>query len=361
MKRRGTRIHFFARIDRPAKQAEIAQLKAIRDRRLISEAKFISTMEKRGIANLFANGRDIQPHKIKPTIHICRTTREYEIFHYCRLLQSFPTANLIGRQLRALVFDEGHGRPLLMGAIGLSSSPYALSCRDSFLNWDTKPKGQLLNRGLDALMQLAVCMSCPPYSYLLGGKLMAALALSKTIADDYQLKYQRKLRGATKLLGLMTICAGGKHCPIFHRIMLRPGGLYRRVGETAGYTTAYFSEETMDRARRLLESSNRPKDSAIFGKSMRIIKSALSICGLPYEQLVKNGLRKGVYIGFASAKALENLRKGLTTRSVPVLTESQVVAYWQKHLLTTRLSRRDVIRKVQTFKVKMLLLGSQIS
>jgi hypothetical protein len=73
-------------------------------------------------------------------------------------------------------------------------------------------------------MQLAVCMSWPPYSYLLGGKLMAALALSKTVADEYQLKYKRKLPRGTKLQGLITISAGGKHCPIFHRIMLRPGG-----------------------------------------------------------------------------------------------------------------------------------------
>ena len=191
-------------------------------------------MEKRGIGKLFADGKDVQPDQIKPKIYICRTRAENEIFHYCRLLQSFPTASLIGRQLRALVFDEGQGRPLLMGAIGLSSSPYSLSCRDKFLHWESKQT--LLNKGLDALMQLAVCMSWPPYSYLLGGKLMAALALSKTVADGYQLKYKSRLRRGTKLLGLVTICAGGEHCPIFNRIMLRSGGLYRRVGETAGYT-----------------------------------------------------------------------------------------------------------------------------
>jgi hypothetical protein len=143
--------------------------------------------------------------------------------------------------------------------------------------------------------------------------------------------------------------------------MLRPGGLYRRVGETAGYTTAHFSQDTMGTARRLLESSNRPKDSAVFGKSMRIIKTALRICDLPYEQLVKSGLRKGVYLGFASAKALENLRRGLTSRAVFVLAESQAVGYWRKHLLPGRLSRSDVDRKVQQFKGQMLLLGSRIN
>lgn len=358
---RGNKIYFLARISQPSKRRAIAQLKAIRVRRMRSETKFILQMEKRGIGNLFTDGRNIQVQEIKPAIHICRTRRENEIFHYCRLLQSFPTANLIGRQLRALVFDRGQDRPLLMGAIGLSSSPYSLSCRDKFLRWDSKQKGRLVDNGLDSLMQLAVCMSLPPYSYLLCGKLMAALALSKTIADEYQLKYEGKLRRGTVLQGLITICAGGTHCPIFHRIMLRPGGLYRRVGETAGYTTAYFSKETMDKARRLVDSSSRHKDRAVFGKSMRIIKSALKICGLPYEQLVKSGLRKGVYLGFASPKAVENLRRGTTTRKISAPTERQVVEYWQNRLLPPRLCRTDINKKMRVFEGHVLLLGRQIA
>jgi len=361
LQREAKKIHFVARIHRPSEAVLIAQLKAIRNRRLISESRFISMMEKKGIGNFFANGREIQTHQIKPSIHICRTRAENDMFHYCRLIQSFPTANLIGRQLRALVLDEGQGRPLLMGAIGLSSCPYSLSCRDKFLGWDSRQNGQLLKKGLDALMQLAVCMSWPPYSYLLAGKLMAALALSKTLTDEYELKYKGRLQPGIKLLGLISFCAGGKHCPIFHRIMLRPGGLYRRVGETAGYTTAYFSEETMHRARRLVEASSRNSDRAVFGKSMRIIKSALEICNLPYEEIVRNGLRKGVYMGFASAEALKNLRDGQTSRKVPDLTECQVVEFWQKHILPNRACRKDINNKIQRFKVQMLLPGPRLN
>lgn len=357
VRHRGRNVHFVAAICQPNEKTAIIQLKDIRNRRLLSEAKFIHRMENQGIGVLFANGKDVEILQIKPAIHICRTRRDNELFHYCRLLQSFPTANLIGRQMRMLVFDEGQNRSLLMGAIGLSSSPYSLSCRDRFLHWDSKQKGHLLSNGLDALMQLAVCMALPPYSYLLGGKLMAALALSKTVADEYQRKYKRTLRRGTRLQGLVTICAGGKHCPIFHRIMLRPGGLYRRVGETAGYTTAYFSEETMDNARQLVESSNRHRDTAVFGKSMRIIKSALRICGLPYEQIVKNGLRKGVYLGFTSSEGLRNLREGRTTSAGSTLTVHRILEYWQCRLLPRRLCRQDINKKFQQFKGRTLLLG----
>jgi hypothetical protein len=186
---------------------------------------------------------------------------------------------------------------------------------------------------------------------------MAALALSKTVANEYRRKYKRKLRREANLQGLITICAGGKHCPIFHRIMLRPGGLYRRVGETAGYTTAYFSEETMDRARRLVESSNRRQDKAVFGKSMRIIKSALRICGLPYDQIVKNGLRKGVYLGFASSEAIGNLREGRATKTAAALPVPKILDYWKTRLLPMRLCRRDIKRRIQQFKGHTLLLG----
>jgi hypothetical protein len=204
-------------------------------------------------------------------------------------------------------------------------------------------------------------MSWPPYSYLLCGKLMAALALSKTVADEYQVKYKRKLRHGTKLQGLVTICAGGTHCPIFHRIMLRPGGLYRRVGETAGYTTVYFSRETMEKARRLVNSSSPHQDSAVFGKSIRLIKCALRICDLPYEQIVKNGLRKGIYLGFASSQAVENLREGRTNRTVSVLAERQIVEFWQNHLVPTRLCREEINKRIQQFKRQKLLLGLQTS
>jgi hypothetical protein len=211
-------------------------------------------------------------------------------------------------------------------------------------------------------MQLAVCMALPPYSYMLAGKLMAALALSKTIGDEYELKYRGRFwRRGAKLLGLVTICAGGTHCPIFNRIMLRPGGLYRRVGETIGYTTAFLSRQTMDAARLLARSSTRDSDKRIFGKSLRVIKSALRACGLPYKRIVKSGLKKGVYLGFASPEALANLQKGKTREPVPPLTEGQIIEYWQNRVLSLRLSRADVKQRVREFKAPDLLLGRQIT
>jgi hypothetical protein len=356
---RGRTIYFAATLVRPELKNAVAHLRVIRNLRLKLETKFIGKMESRGIGNFFANGTDIEVTKIKPVVRICRTRRENEIFHYCRLLQSFPTANLVGRQVRVLVFDEGQMRPFLMGAIGLSSSPYSLSCREEFLGWNSKK--DLVNRGLDALMQLAVCMSWPPYSFLLGGKLMAALALSKTVSDEYRTKYKGRVRRGTRLQGLVTICAGGQHCPLFNRIMLRPGGLYRRIGETSGYSTSCFSAETMDKARRLVKSSNRGADETVFGKSMRTIKSALRMCDLPYEKIVKNGLKKGIYLGFTSANAVENLREGRITGPVATLEDETIIDYWRHRLVAPRICRQDVLKKMHQFDSRTLPLGLQLN
>jgi hypothetical protein len=141
--------------------------------------------------------------------------------------------------------------------------------------------------------------------------------------------------------------------------MLRPGGLYRRIGETAGYTTAFFSKNTMEKARELVKSQHQHVDVEVFGKSLRLIKSALRICNLPYEALVKVGLPKGVYMGFRSAKALESLRKGVTSARVPALSASRIVGYWQRHLLPKRVFRKDVNVNFRRFDSCTLLLGSQ--
>jgi hypothetical protein len=126
-----------------------------------------------------------------------------------------------------------------MGAIGLASPTYALAARDRVLNWSGTQARPTKERGMRRLMDLATCVSLPPYSLLLCGKLLAALALSDEVAKEFERKYSEPL------LALTTTCATGLHCPIFHRIMLRPGGLYQRIGETAGWTLSWVSSGTL--------------------------------------------------------------------------------------------------------------------
>ena len=353
---KGRRIQFCAKLPGLTINQAILHLHAVRQRRLQGEAEFIYRMERKGIGELFGDGIRVQPDRIQPSISICRTEKELEVFHYCRLVQSFPTSNLLGRQIRALVYDVGQGKPFLMGALGLCSSPYTLRCRDEYLGWHLDGRCELKAKGLNCLMQLAICMSFPPYSYLLGGKLIASLALADKICRHFTHSYQDKLPLGGQLMGLVTICAGGRHCPIFNRIMLRPGGLYRHIGETAGYTTAYFSEETMNWARQLGRDPMPGRNARGFGKSLRVIQRALRSCNLPYEDIVRNGLKKGVYMGFASPEALACLRSGKFKRKLPLLRENVAIDHWRRRLLPTRTARSDVVATIERFKGESLLL-----
>jgi hypothetical protein len=97
-------------------------------------------------------------------------------------------------------------------------------------------------------MDMPVCVALPDWAGLRGGKLVAALACSAEIADLFASRYSDRLPRGGSLLAIVTLCATGAHCPIFNRIMLRPGGLFRSIGMTAGFSIAFVSDTTIDRA-----------------------------------------------------------------------------------------------------------------
>lgn len=209
-----------------------------------------------------------------------------------------------------LVLDVGSGDPRLIGAFGLHSSPYSLAARDAYLAW-VGPSGLLRKtHGLLCIMDMPLCTALPPYSTFLGGKLIAALALTDEVSAAFVQRYSSNLPSDGSLLAISTLCATGIHCPVFNRIMLRSGGLYRRIGVTAGYSTAFVSDRTLAAAREIVVSRGAAPRRPLFAKSMRITKRALEYCGLPGQRLLRLGVRKGVYLGVSDARAIEMLRTG---------------------------------------------------
>jgi hypothetical protein len=225
-----------------------------------------------------------------------------------------------------LVFAEIDSRRFLLGAFGLNGSTYSIRDRDAFLGWSNRTLS-LKRDGLLCVMDLAVCIALEPWCRVRGGKLVASLALSQPVADAYHERYRSRLPLNGGLLALITLCATGMHCPIFNRIMLKSGGLYRRVGMTAGYSTSFVSDETVTRARDLLRRIHRHPRMELFAKSMRLIQSALYACGLPGDCLLRVGVRKGIYVGTADADAIAMLRSGSYG---PIRRPSvrETTAYW---------------------------------
>lgn len=315
---------------------------------------FILRMEQNNVRGLLVDGAQLRIESICPRIHICKTDADFDIFRYCSLFQSVPSANRIGRRISAIVYDDGQRKaPILMGAIGLASSMYSVAARDQYLGWAGKDARTLKNTGLKRIMDLALCMGVPPYSFLLGGKLMALLAFSDPLRMEFKKKY------GTSLLGLGTSCATGIHCPIFNRIMVRPGGLYHHIGETSGYTTSFFGAQTIRAARTLTNNPNANGAKQLSLRPMRSLNDALRLCGLPYEPLVRLGLRKAVYFGVLSQRGLMYLRKGKHQNLRENLSASDAITYWKTVFLSKRIHHADTLKLIKAFKVEHLVPGGK--
>ena len=136
-------------------------------------------------------------------------------------------------------------------------------------------------------------------------KLLALLAASDVVGDLFESRYGQRLAG------VVATCATGLHYPQLNRLNVRPGGLYRRVGATAGYSTWIFSRETLAAARQLAQ---RGAPAARFGpnhvKGIRLLRTALRMCRLDEERLLRTDLAKGVYVCDVTGDGITALREG---------------------------------------------------
>jgi hypothetical protein len=298
------------------------------------------------IRESLSNERDLDMTRISPVLRIADSDVDRAMFEYCRLSQNAPSGKRIGRQIRALVLDVGQTEgPRLMGAFGLASPLYALACRDQFLNWSGGGARSRKNAGLRRMMDLHLCTALPPYNSLFGGKLLAALALSREIRNEFQRKYE------DPLLGISTSCVSGTHCALFNRIMLRQGGLSRRIGATSGYTLAWMRPDTLKLARRVADGDNAVTPHSILAfdlKPLLVVRRALKVLGVPFDQLLRLGREKGVYFAEAFPGAADLLRTDARPRDVDSpFCAKDAIAFWRDNYLSRRLpadrlSKQDV-------------------
>jgi len=291
----------------------------------------------RALSEILPVPEELDPTRIKLDVRICRTRLDHGIYDYCRRLQSVHNGKRFGRQINALVYDIGQQKEFLVGAIGLASSLYSLRCRDFYLQWDglDSDSVSLKNDGLRRTMDLAVCVAIAPYNGFLMGKLLAALATTEKFQHEHRRKYRTALRG------IVTLSAAGVHCPIFNRIMLAPGGLYRRIGVTSGYTTTTFSRATLEYAKRIFERRfERPVLLTAASNTVRVLRYALRECGINPDLLLRLSPPKGVYIAFPRSSDCERLRgqhPEVTEDEECCVTETAAVDYWRKQLLPKRI------------------------
>jgi hypothetical protein len=320
-------------------------LRGLRAKQIYKSRDFIQRMESDGMLTLLGDGRSIDPVRICPQIKFCRTSADHDVFRYGKLFQKVPTTNRVGRQIRCLVYDVGQRSPCLMGVFELTSGAYTLGCRDDYLGWSGLSRKTIKDKGLRRIMDLASLISLPPYNLLFGGKLIAALAFSDIVLREVRRRYR------SELLGVVATSATGLHCAILNRIGLRSGGLFRRIGQTSGYSTLFASQSTLSLARRFLADFVSAPEGE-FSSSVRplhVLRVAMRACGVSPEQILRSAYPKGVYFATIADDHVRALRTGETCRHQGLPTE-RIVEYWKARYLSKALADPNKFGKFVAYR-----------
>jgi hypothetical protein len=153
------------------------------DKRIIL-ARLSLEKEEDKLLSFLASGHEVDPAHIVPRLHkVEPDTIESKLFKYACLHWSIPVSDGYGRRLRFLIFDDSNGK--LIGLIGLGDPVYSIKARDEWIGWGADAKAKRLYHVMDAYVLGAV----PPYSQLLGGKLVALAATCGEIRRAFVSRY----------------------------------------------------------------------------------------------------------------------------------------------------------------------------
>jgi len=169
------------------------------------------------------------------------------------------------------------------------------------------------------MADLTVCGAIAPYNALLGGKLVAALAVSPTVVHAYHERYGeyasviassmagRPIRRRNNLVFVGTTSLYGAGSSQYNRLHFpaeRLGGAgrieFRELGHSRSFGTSHLSSATVTALVRLSEQSRSGvRVNSIFGEGvnpkLRKVRDGLDLLGWPSEALLQHGRQRIVY------------------------------------------------------------------
>lgn len=242
-----------------------------------------------------------------------KSSESARLFRWAALHWSIPISAGYGRRLRFLVRDRAHGNALV-GIIGLGDPVFALSARDTWIGWDADQRKERLRHVMDAF----VLGSVPPYSRILGGKLVALLALSREVGEAFQAKYHdsRSLisdRTDPPLLAAVTTTSALGRSSVYNRLRYPNGDhALRSLGMTKGTGDFQFSNGLYSSLRELARDAESSARNVLWpgvGPRNRreTVRIALGKLGLSSETLRNHGVHREVFIATRISNAREFL------------------------------------------------------
>lgn len=301
------------------------------------------TLNKRSI--YFRNGLLIDPANIRPKlIPVSSRTVWEDLFKVSRAYWSMPYSKGYGRRLRFVVFDEAHDA--VMGIIGLQSPPADLACRDTLLGFGSGRKMEIVNCTLDAYTIGAI----PPYTHLLGGKLIASLVASEDIRKAYWRAYANKrtiMEGKLlpqPLLAVTTTSAFGRSS-IYNRLRFGSRLLAEPIGWTKGFGTIHL-ESVYPKIEQWLNLQGLLIPGG-FGNGPKVrwqnITNALTHLGLP-AKYAEHGLKREVFI-FRHVANLEGVCSENELPEPLKCKTDELIEHWLERWALPRAHRDDSWRR----------------
>ncbi len=334
-------------IHRPASQLEIAARQDWLQRHLSEYLPF------------FADGDEIVPERVNPTLIEVTTEQQHNLFRVARLLWSIPFSKGYGRRLRFLIVDQTSDK--LVGLLALQSPPLSFPARDRLFRYPPGKKTELVNQTMDIQTLGAV----PPYDRLLGGKLIALAAASNEIRQVYWRKYSERtteMEGRIlppHLVALTTTSAFGRSS-LYNRLRYNGTVIAESLGYTEGYGTFHLME-LYPLFREFLESQGISTRGG-FGTGPRrkwqTMVRALDRLGLPSD-LLRHGVKREVFL-FRLVDNLEPYMEGRDAEPVyRDLPFSDLVVWWRERWLLPRAERVDGWQEWRKEEIRSLLLLEQ--
>ena len=247
----------------------------------------------------FAVGADVDPERIDPRlIPVVAGSDDSLLFRLATTMWSVPVSAGYGRRMRFLVIDRNNNK--LIGILALGDPVFNLRMRDSWVDWTADHRRQGLVNVMDAFVVGAI----PPYSQILGGKLITSLIGSAEVSRWFRQRYSKSegyISGLRKnpRLALVTVTSALGRSSIYNRVKL-PGLVeLHKIGKTNGWGHFHIPENAFYDMRVLLRiDGHKYADGHRFGSGpnwrMRVIRKALSLIGFD-EELLRHGIEREVY------------------------------------------------------------------
>jgi hypothetical protein len=284
-----------------------------RKERAIIEQKMLKKHGKE-ILSYFAEGTDINPSCINPQLVLVNKSDSIEgnLFRAATLFWSVPVSRGYGRRMRYLVIDKQNKK--LIGIFALGDPVFNLKCRDEWIGWDVHQRRKRLAFVLDAYVLGAI----PPYSLMLGAKMIGALLASEEIRKDFRSRYGNRaglISGCAKdpYLVLITTTSSLGRSSIYNRLKL-PGIVnFNRIGTTQGWGHFLVTDDVFKQVRSVLKDAGDPYfNNYKFGQGpnwrLRALRKACQLLGID-DNLLQHGIKREAY-GIPLASNWREILKG---------------------------------------------------